>query len=116
MRVLLVTPPMTQLNTPYPATAYLTGFLLSRGVDARQADPAIELCLRLLSRDGLIAIAAELKKRFADGKGVPLSVRLFLKHEERYLRTIDGVIRFLQGKDSTLAHRIAGDTFLPRGP
>ena len=27
MRVLLVTPPMIQLNTPYPATAYLTGFL-----------------------------------------------------------------------------------------
>jgi len=27
MRLLLVTPPMIQLNTPYPATAYLTGFL-----------------------------------------------------------------------------------------
>ena len=28
-RVLSVIPPMTQLNTPYPSTAYLTGFLLS---------------------------------------------------------------------------------------
>ena len=27
LRVLLLTPPMIQLNTPYPATAYLTGFL-----------------------------------------------------------------------------------------
>src|SRR5690242_3970171 len=30
-RVLLIIPPLTQLNTPYPATAYLTGFLKSRG-------------------------------------------------------------------------------------
>ena len=28
MKVLLITPPMTQLNTPYPATAYLTGFCI----------------------------------------------------------------------------------------
>ncbi|NMG56842.1 hypothetical protein GPA23_19910 [Aromatoleum aromaticum] len=27
LRVLSVIPPMTQLNTPYPSTAYLTGFL-----------------------------------------------------------------------------------------
>ena len=27
MKVLLLTPPMVQVNTPYPATAYLTGFL-----------------------------------------------------------------------------------------
>ena len=36
LRVLSVIPPMTQLNTPYPSTAYLTGFLRSRGVDAVQ--------------------------------------------------------------------------------
>jgi hypothetical protein len=27
VRVLSLIPPMTQLNTPYPSTAYLTGFL-----------------------------------------------------------------------------------------
>lgn len=43
MTVLLMTPPMTQLNTPYPATAYLTGFLRSQGYEAVQRDPAIEL-------------------------------------------------------------------------
>ena len=40
MRVLSVIPPMTQLNTPYPSTAYLTGFLRSRGIDAVQEDLA----------------------------------------------------------------------------
>ncbi len=49
-KILLLTPPMTQLNTPYPATAYLTGFLRKHGYDAVQRDPAIELILALLSR------------------------------------------------------------------
>jgi hypothetical protein len=30
-RVLSVIAPMTQLNTPYPSTAYPTGFLRSQG-------------------------------------------------------------------------------------
>ena len=37
---------MTQLNTPYPATAYLTGFLRLHearlGFTVTQADPALE--------------------------------------------------------------------------
>jgi hypothetical protein len=53
VRVLSLIPPMTQLNTPYPSTAYLTGFLRSRGVDAVQEDLALALVLQLLSRDGL---------------------------------------------------------------
>ena len=42
MRVLLLTPPMVQLNTPYPATAYLTGFLRKHAPDVTvtQTDPA----------------------------------------------------------------------------
>ncbi|PKO58183.1 MAG: radical SAM protein, partial [Betaproteobacteria bacterium HGW-Betaproteobacteria-19] len=56
LRVLSVIPPMTQLNTPYPSTAYLTGFLRSRGVDAVQEDLALALVLKLFSRDGLNAI------------------------------------------------------------
>ena len=37
LRVLSLIPPMTQLNTPYPSTAYLTGFLRSRGIARRAA-------------------------------------------------------------------------------
>jgi hypothetical protein len=43
-RILSVIPPMTQLNTPYPSTAYLTGFLRSRGFDAVQEDLAWRWC------------------------------------------------------------------------
>lgn len=103
---------MTQVNTPYPATAYLTGFLRSRGVDARQSDPALTLLLRLLSRPGIDAMA----KRLANKTASSASVRFFQSHVKAYRDTVDAVVRFLQGRDLTLAHRIASDTFLPRGP
>ena len=56
VRILSIIPPMTQLNTPYPSTAYLTGFLRSRGFKAEQADLSIALALKLLSVQGVQAI------------------------------------------------------------
>ena len=47
---------MTQLNTPYPSTAYLTGFLRSRGFDAVQEDLALATVLALLNKKGLTAL------------------------------------------------------------
>ncbi len=65
MRVLLVTPPMIQLNTPYPATAYLTGFLREHAVDlgleVAQADASILLFLRLYSRPLITRMAEVLR-------------------------------------------------------
>ena len=53
MRILLVIPPLTQLNTPYPSTAYLTGFLKTQGYAVAQADVGIEMILTLFSRRGV---------------------------------------------------------------
>jgi radical SAM superfamily enzyme YgiQ (UPF0313 family) len=105
---------MTQLNTPYPSTAYLTGFLRSRGITAMQEDLALALVLRLLSPQGLEAIA-----RVAEalpGRDRSAAVQSFLAQRERYLATIAPTIAFLQGQDPTLAHRINGRHFLPEGP
>ena len=113
-RVLSLIPPMTQLNTPYPSTAYLTGFLRSRGVDAVQADLALALVLKLFTPAGLEAVrwqALELPERDRTG-----SVHAFLDQFDIYRATIGPVIRFLQGRDSTLAHRIAARGLLPEGP
>lgn len=112
-RVLLLTPPMTQLNTPYPATAYLTGFLRERGWTVFQADPAIELVLRLFSKKGLKRVIAELEKK--KQKDLTPVVQFFLEQSSRYLDTVDSVIRFLQGKDPSFALRIVGRGFLPEG-
>jgi len=104
---------MTQLNTPYPSTAYLTGFLRSRGVDAVQEDLALALVLKLLSREGLAAIRERIEPKAARGSA---SLTAFLDQYDRYRATIDPTIAFLQGRDSTLAHRIGSRQFLPEGP
>jgi radical SAM superfamily enzyme YgiQ (UPF0313 family) len=115
---------MTQLNTPYPATAYLTGFLRQHqarlGIEVTQADPALELFLRVYSRAGLRRVLDLLAgRRASQRKGapaLPASIEHFLRHGEAYVDTVDAVIRYLQGRDPGLALRIAGRGFLPEGP
>jgi len=110
---------MTQLNTPYPSTAYLTGFLRSRGFTATQEDLALGLVLELLSSHGLRRLEETITRKRAQGskRGARLGAQTahFLRHGPRYLATIDPVIAFLQGRDPTLAHRIVSRQFLPEG-
>ena len=114
LRVLGVIPPMTQLNTPYPSTAYITGFLRAQGVDAVQEDLALALILALFTPEGLTRVRAVALK-IAVNQRSP-SVQGFVEHFDRYAATIAPVIAFLQGRDSTMSHRIAGRGFLPEGP
>jgi hypothetical protein len=123
MRLLLVTPPMIQLNTPYPATAYLTGFLRQRagdlGLEVSQADASLALFLRLYSAPLLREMAEELRARVqaaGTDEPVPLEIQHFLDHDERYVATVEPVVRFLQRKDPSLAFRVVGRAFLPEGP
>jgi radical SAM superfamily enzyme YgiQ (UPF0313 family) len=114
LKILSVIPPMTQLNTPYPSTAYLTGFLRSRGFAAVQEDLALALVLRLFSPDGLRALRACIEAMPAK-QHLP-RVHAFERQFERYLATIGPAVAFLQGRDPSIAHRIAGRNFLPEGP
>ena len=110
---------MTQLNTPYPATAYLVGFLKQHAAEhhVAQADPALELFLRIFSSDGLAAIAAVLRERLDESdEDPPREIASFLANADRYVATIDPTIAFLQGRDPALAMRIATRAFLPEGP
>ncbi len=123
MRVLLVTPPMIQLNTPYPATAYLTGFLRLHaarlGLEVSQADASLSLFLRLFSAPLLARMSSELDRRarkVGRRAPVPPSIKQFLADAGRYIDTVEPVIRFLQGRDPSLALRIVGRSFLPEGP
>ncbi len=114
LRVLSLIPPMTQLNTPYPSTAYLTGFLRSQGVDAVQEDLALALVLALFTPEGLAQVRERaLAQPEADRTAC---VNYFLDFFERYQSTIAPTVAFLQGRDATLSHRIAGRGFLPEGP
>ena len=107
--ILLVTPPFTQLNTPYPATAYIKGFLNTKGISVYQMDLGIEVILELFSKKGLTAIfeAVDAQNIISEN-----AQRIFALKED-YLLTIDVVVTFLQGKNPTLSRQICQENFLP---
>ena len=108
--VFLITPPFTQLNTPYPATAYLKGFLNTRNITSCQADLGIEVTLALFSKAGL----SDLFRHINDaGKAWSENAQRMIALREDYIGTIDSVILFLQGANPTMAHLIAKRDFLP---
>ncbi|MBD3903914.1 radical SAM protein [Chryseobacterium sp. Ch-15] len=107
--LLLITPPFTQLNTPYPATAYIKGFLNTKNISSYQIDLGIEVILELFSRDGIQKVFdTEINLQNISEN----SQRIFALRDE-YLKTIDQVILFLQNKNPTLARQICSMNFLP---
>jgi hypothetical protein len=111
-KLFLITPPFTQLNTPYPATAYIKGFLNTKGIDSVQADLGIEVILKLFSKKGLKDLFEVASLKFETGKVSDNSKRIYALEEE-YIKTIDSVISFLQGKNPTLALQICQEDYLP---
>lgn len=103
MKNLLITPPLTQLNTPYPATTVLKGCLDAHGHPTAQADLGIELVDRIYTREWLSRCAATL----------PPAEQA---HLLRCADCVEPVMRFLRGRESTLAPRIANRSLLPEGP
>ncbi len=112
MRVALVLPPLTQLNTPFPATAYLARFLRDRGLPCTQWDLGQQLVLKLLSAEGLTQVFDQLQDR----DELPEPAWQALAERERHLAAVGPVVRFLQGKDRSLARRLLDTPLLPRGP
>lgn len=108
--ILLITPPFTQLNTPYPATAYLKGFLNTKSISSYQVDLGIEVILDLFSSKGL----KEVFEMTSDKSNLSPNSKRILKLSHNYIKTIDGVIKFLQGNNPTMAYSICNDHFLPR--
>ncbi|MBE9576265.1 B12-binding domain-containing radical SAM protein [Flavobacterium proteolyticum] len=108
--ILLITPPFTQLNTPYPATAYLKGFLKTKNISAYQMDLGIEVILEMFSKEGLESLFQVSGFKFEEFE--PNSQRIYsLKGD--YIKTINSVIAFLQGKNPSLARQICSGNFLP---
>ncbi|MFK7971851.1 MAG: radical SAM protein, partial [Bacteroidia bacterium] len=109
--LLLITPPFTQLNTPYPGTAYLKGFLKTKGISAFQMDLGIEVILELFSNN----IFEDLFDFAYENETIQTAntQRIYTLRDE-YLKTLDQVVEFLQGKNQTLARQICTKNFLPK--
>ncbi|MFM2360144.1 MAG: hypothetical protein RLY16_2137 [Bacteroidota bacterium] len=106
--IYLITPPFTQLNTPYPATAYLKGFFNTKGISAFQSDLGIEVTRLMFSQKGLATI-------FNHPVPVEISANAarILALKQHYMDTIEVVMQFLSGDLPTLAQHIARGKFLP---
>jgi len=108
--MLLLTPPFTQLNTPYPATVYLKGFLNTKNIRSFQMDLGIEVISRVFSSQGLREIFSLISQDVV----LTTNAQRIFSLKEAYCTTIDAVVAFLQGKNSTLARRICNEGFLPQ--
>lgn len=109
-KILLLTPPLVQLNTPYPATAYLKGFLNTLQYESYQADLGIEVILKIFSSSGLTTIFEKVVPKFAS---ISENSQRIVALREDYIATINPTIQFLQHKNPTLAHAIADRNYLP---
>ena len=107
--ILLITPPFTQLNTPYPATAYIKGFLNTKSILAFQMDLGIEVILELFSKEGLQNIFLTVSQ----SQLTTHNLQRIYSLQEDYSKTIESVIEFLQGKNPSLARQICSGNFLP---
>jgi len=107
--LLLITPPFTQLNTPYPATAYIKGFLKTKNISSYQIDLGIEVILELFSKDGIRKVFA----KDIDIKTISENAQRIFSLRDEYIKTIDQVILFLQNQNPTLARQICSMNFLP---
>jgi radical SAM superfamily enzyme YgiQ (UPF0313 family) len=112
--IYLVTPPFTQLNTPYPATAYLKGFLNTKNISSYQSDLGIEVILEIFSSIGLKKIFSLCPKPDHEKwSSISENAKRIIALHDDYINTIDKTILFLQGHQPTLAHQIAKRNFLP---
>jgi radical SAM superfamily enzyme YgiQ (UPF0313 family) len=126
MRAVLVQPPFTQLNAPYPAIHYLESYLRNRGFDAQSFDHSIGLYRRIFSRPGLEKVFYD-ARRSLDSRNpgdsrdhratteIRRQIDRYLSYEPHYLEWIEPLVNFLSGSDPGMAHRLAAAAELPRG-
>ena len=108
-KVLLVIPPFTQLNTPYPATAYLKGFLESKGIAVAQADLSIELFAAIFNKQFL----SEAFEEAAQHQEVEFES--VCQNKESYINRVDDIITFLQSPNLVAAQQLSKLSYYPKG-
>lgn len=108
-KLLFIIPPFTQLNTAYPASAYLKGFLEEHSVSIQHCDLSIELFTAIFRSDFLRSIFQEAED--LENYHYPMVSEM----KDLYISRVDIVIGFLQKQDIKTAYEILEPDFLPVG-
>jgi hypothetical protein len=107
VKTLLITPPFTQLNTPYPATAYLKGFLDEQGMDVAQCDLSIALFSKIFTKDFITRVFQE-----AEEYG-NVEFPLVWKKRFEYIDKVEVVRDFLKNESLEVANKLLVKDYLP---
>lgn len=108
MSVLIITPPFTQLNTPYPASTYLKGFLQEKGVITNQCDLSIELFVELFTKQFISKVFTQAEKNNS------FQYKKVWQQKNEYINKVETVIDYLQNHKVTTAYKLLGYGFLPK--
>ena len=128
MNVIVIQPPLVQLNSPYPSGAYLKSFFNKNGHNAVWHDLSVQLVHSIFSKNGLkklfelskenamkIASTAEKNGEFATAK----NLRRYIFQSDLWIEWIEFIMSTLCGKQNPsaheLCHRFILSPYTPRG-
>lgn len=130
--ILILQPPLVQLNTVYPAGAYLKSFFSQLKKDypqwslgyIRWVDCCNRLFHRIFCRQGLTHIFSATEKQAlaqaeqweqAGRHEEAFNVRRYLSQQEDWIRWIDAIVAIVQGQGRELCHAFVASPAVPRG-
>ena len=131
MNILILQPPIVQLNTAYPSGAYLSAFFKSLGHKTRWLDLSLELYYEIFSRTGLtrlFSLCSEKALSLADkaeksgDEATAFNLRRYVAQKDLWINWIDFITAILRpGKHDSFssgyenAHRFVFGAHVPRG-
>ena len=130
--VLIIQPPLVQLNTPYPGGAYLKSFFSELQAqnpqwnlgEIRWIDGCNLLFHTVFSKEGLRHIFSVTEKRAlqqaeqwekSGGHNEAFNVRRYLSQQDSWIHWIDSIVAILQGCQRELCHEFVVSPAVPRG-
>lgn len=125
MQVLIITPPLVQLNSPYPSGAYLSSFFKSQGYQTLWQDLNIKLYYSIFSRQGLTrlfelsqdkALKIALQAEKNGDQATAFNLRRYISTKENWINWIDFINQILcSGAQREKQHEFLYSPFAPRG-
>lgn len=128
MNVLVITPPLVQLNAPYPSGAYLKSFFKSQGHKAAWLDLSIELVHEIFSRSGLArlfelteekAMKLAAKAESEGDEETAHNLRRYILQQDLWTNWIEDIMSILTDGSGTssreICHKFMFSPNAPRG-